>query len=211
MKNFIISCHVEPIRKTGDISYLRNFFREIGKSNLPIILFLMFGEEAQDKIFRLCAAEPLSLPNGVPIGLHVHGGETEKAIKAYKKYFGVFPKLISFGHWNYRHEDLPTVKRFGVEKDFSYAAYRQNERYFLKKPFKNAKIWQYPVSCDPKFPLYPFSCWYHLFLTALLLVFHKFFSKSFVHVSFHSYDWQENDMASQVRRFLTIKLFHFLA
>lgn len=206
MPNFYLTCHVEPQGKIKDITYLPNFFAQMEKIKIPVFLFLMYGGTAGDRILRMCGQNRSILPVNCPVGLHIHGGQTGQGIKTYEKYFGSFPKLISFGHWSYKEEDLKTAQKFGVEKDFSHAAYRHDERYFFKNAFKNGKIWRYPVSCDPKYPVYPFSYWYHLGITALFVIYKKIFPLTPVHISFHSYDWQKNDFGSKVKRFLALKL-----
>lgn len=203
MENYYLTCHVEPTT-FGDISYLRRFLSNVGTTGLPVILLLMVGAGVEGEILEFFRNNLELVPKKCFLGVHVHGGETEKAIKLFKKYFGYYPKLISFGHWRYTPQDLEIAQKFGVEKDFSYAAAKNKERFFLKKPFKNGKIWQYPVACDPRHPVNPFTYWYGLLLTILFVVIKRIAPRTVVHIGFHSYDWTAKNWPDRLRLRLAI-------
>lgn len=190
MANLLIVCHVEPRKPDGDVDYLRGFFAEVKKLNKPVILLLMVGERAGDRILKLVKNNPDLIPSCCQIGLHVHSHQTAQAIKLYQKILGQGPKLISFGHWSYTDQDLEIASRFGVKYDLSYAAYRHKRKYFVKERFKTHGLMEIPVCCNPKYPLDPFYTKYNFLLHFILVLFPLFSSKT-LHFAFHSYDWNK--------------------
>ena len=180
MKNLIITCHVEPLQKVSDITYLDDFFKKSKFIKFPIIYLLMYGERAGGRILARYHYDH-------KFGLHIHN-ETRLAFQEYKKYFGSYPRDISFGHWNFDKNDLITAEKFGVKRDYSYSAYKSNDRYFFKQPFKIGGIIEYPATCDPVLPLTPITLWKHFFMVLVMLPLIKLNGNIQLHFSFHSYD-----------------------
>ncbi len=190
MSNLIITCHVEPLRKKEDITYLDKFFLDIGTFDFPIIYLLMHGEKAGDRILS-------RFNKNKAFGLHVHG-DTREALATYKKYFGQYPRDISYGHWNLNTEGLKFAAKCGVRNDYSYTAYRNKEHYFFKEPYMLNGIREYPSTCDPTVPLSPIVYWKHLILFLMMLPVVKINKQLVMHFSFHSYDLHA-DFLSKLR------------
>lgn len=185
---YILTCHVEPLNNSTNIDYLRHFYQMINKLTSPPILLLMVGETAQSNLLRFHQIIKHHLPPDCLIGVHIHSISIRKAAKKFEKIVGKKPTAISFGHWMVDAKSDPDkISSAGITLDFSYSAYRQNDQYFTKAPFKLGKVCEFPVSCDPHIPLNPFYSWYHFFIT-LLLFFSPSSSSKFVHIYFHSYD-----------------------
>lgn len=182
MLKIIITCHVEP-DKNGNIDYLPVFLEKIKK---PIILLLQTGETAGDRILKYYSKNTKLFPASCRIGLHIHGDKFLPAINRYNNILGKKPENISFGHWKMEPKKLAQLEKLGIKRDFSYAAYKHNTKYFTKFIFDIQGITEFPVSCDPAYPINPLDSLYHLFLIVFLVLFS---GNKLLHITFHSYDY----------------------
>lgn len=189
MVKILFTCHVEPDRLTGDIDYLKNFLIDLNQINQPVLLLLMVGDSAKSNILNFFRINKLT-PKKCRLGLHIHGHAVRQGINLYQKSFQSIPRDISFGHWQYVSKDISTASKMGVKADYSFAAYRHDEKYFFKEEFKDNDLKERPVCCNPKYPVNPFYGVYNLFIFFLLVTFY-FFSNRTLHFSFHSFDWNK--------------------
>ena len=205
MSTVFFSCHVEPLKKSRDISYFDDFITTVGRLHCDVILLFMVGEEVEDEILSIVKSKINKLPSNCRIGLHVHGRKTAHAIKIYQKIFRCLPEFISFGHWVYNENDLEIARKCGVKTDLSFAAYRHNLKYFFKNPYTHNGLEEFPVSCNPIYPINPFYTWYDFFLAVFLLIMNRFFNKP-LHLTFHSYDLYPLVISKRMRLFVIAKL-----